>query len=67
VTSEKPSAAPAATSIDDPDVIETTIREAAQRNTKALREQQVPIAVEPPTAYGVQTVRAFSGCGRAPR
>jgi hypothetical protein len=47
VTSEK---APAA-SIDDPDAIATTVREGAERNTKALREQQVPIAVEPPTVF----------------
>jgi len=39
------------TSIDDPDAIETTVREAAERNTKALREQQVPIALEPPTVF----------------
>jgi hypothetical protein len=38
-------------SIDDPDVIEKTIREAAERNTRTLREQQVPIAVEPPTVF----------------
>jgi hypothetical protein len=47
VTSEKTST----TSIDDPDAIATTVREAAERNTKALREQQVPIAVEPPTVF----------------
>jgi hypothetical protein len=38
-------------SIDDPDVIETTVREAAERTTKALRDQAVPIAVEPPTVF----------------
>jgi len=47
VTSETPSPA----SIDDPDAIETTVREAAERNTKALREREVPIAVEPPTVF----------------
>jgi hypothetical protein len=47
VTSETTST----TSIDDPDAIATTIREAAERNTKALREQQVPIVVEPPTVF----------------
>jgi hypothetical protein len=47
VSSEKTST----TSIDDPDAIATTIREAAERNTQALREQQVPIAVEPPTVF----------------
>lgn len=41
----------ATTSMDDPDAIATTIREAAERNAKALREQQVPIAVEPPTVF----------------
>ncbi|HEV2250686.1 MAG TPA: hypothetical protein VGT60_09285 [Candidatus Limnocylindria bacterium] len=39
------------TSIDDPDAIAATIREAAERNTKALRDQPVPIAVEPPTVF----------------
>jgi hypothetical protein len=39
------------TSIDDPDAIATTIREASERNTKALREQTVPMAVEPPTVF----------------
>ena len=39
------------TSIDDPDVIATTIRDAAEHNAKTLREQQVPIAVEPPTVF----------------
>jgi hypothetical protein len=47
VTSDKTST----TSIDDPDAIATTISEAADRNTKALREQQVPIALEPPTVF----------------
>ncbi|HEV2010202.1 MAG TPA: hypothetical protein VGS17_04155 [Candidatus Limnocylindria bacterium] len=47
MTSEKAST----TSIDDPDAIETTIREAAERNTKALRERKIPIAVEPPTVF----------------
>jgi tetrahydromethanopterin S-methyltransferase subunit A len=47
VTSEKAST----TSIDDPDAIAATIREAAERNTKALREQPLPIAVEPPTVF----------------
>jgi hypothetical protein len=47
VTSENASP----TSIDDPDAIATTVREAAERNTKALRDQQVPIAVEPPTVF----------------
>jgi len=51
VSSEKTPATPAATSIDDPDAIETTIRESAERNAKALREQQVPIALEPPTVF----------------
>jgi hypothetical protein len=46
-----PSEKTSTTSIDDPDVIATTVREAAERNTKALREQQVPIAVEPPTVF----------------
>jgi hypothetical protein len=41
----------ATTSIDDPDAIATTIREAAERNTTALREQKVPIAIEPPTVF----------------
>jgi hypothetical protein len=39
------------TSIDDPDAITTTVREGAERNTKTLREQQVPIATEPPTVF----------------
>jgi len=47
VTSETPPPA----SIDDPDVIETTIREAAERNVKALRERPLPIEVEPPTVF----------------
>jgi hypothetical protein len=47
VTSETTST----TSIDDPDAIATTIREAAERNTKALREQPVPMAVEPLTVF----------------
>jgi hypothetical protein len=47
VTSETPTPA----SIDDPDVIETTVREAAERNVKALREREVEIAVEPPTVF----------------
>jgi len=37
--------------IDDPDAIATTIREAAERTEKALRDRPVPIAVEPPTVY----------------
>jgi len=41
----------ASTSIDDPDAIATTVREAAERNAKALRERQVPIDVEPPTVF----------------
>jgi len=47
VTSETPSPA----SIDDPDAIETTVREAAERNVKTLREREVPIALEPPTVF----------------
>jgi len=47
VTSETTST----TSIDDPDAIAETIREAAERNTKALRERPLPIAVEPPTVF----------------
>jgi hypothetical protein len=47
VTSETPPT----TSIDDPDVIATTIREAAEASRKTIREQQVPIAVEPPTVF----------------
>jgi hypothetical protein len=47
VASEKTSS----TSIDDPDAIETTVREAALRNSNALRERQVPMAVEPPTVF----------------
>jgi hypothetical protein len=47
VTAEKTSTA----SIDDPDAIAETIREAAERNTNALREQTVPIALEPPTVF----------------
>jgi len=47
VTSEKTSP----TSIDDPDAIVATIREAAERNTKALREQEVPIVTEPPVVF----------------
>jgi hypothetical protein len=47
VTSEKPST----TSIDDPDAIATTVREAAELSRKTLREQQLPIAVEPPTVF----------------
>ena len=42
---------PAQASIDDPDVIETAVREAAERNAKALRERAVPIEVEPPTVF----------------
>jgi len=47
VSTEKTSTA----SIDDPDAIAETIREAAERNTKALRERPLPIAVEPPTVF----------------
>jgi len=47
VSSEKTST----TSIDDPDAIAETIREAAERNTKALRERPLPIVVEPPTVF----------------
>jgi hypothetical protein len=47
VTSEKPST----TSIDDPDAIAATVREAAELSRKTLREQQLPIAVEPPTVF----------------
>ncbi|HEY8830084.1 MAG TPA: hypothetical protein VIM83_05745 [Candidatus Limnocylindria bacterium] len=39
------------TSIDDPDAIAETIRDAAERNTKALRERPLPIAIEPPTVF----------------
>ena len=38
-------------SIDDPDAIALTIREAAERTEKALRERPVPIAVEPSTVF----------------
>jgi hypothetical protein len=38
-------------SIDDPDAIDATVRQAAERNTAALRERQVPIAIEPPTVF----------------
>lgn len=38
-------------SIDDPEAIATTIREAAERTEKALRERLVPIATEPPTVF----------------
>jgi len=51
VTAKKSSAKNATTAIDDPDVTATTVREAAERNAAALREQQVPIAVEPPTVF----------------
>jgi tetrahydromethanopterin S-methyltransferase subunit A len=47
VTSEK--ADP--TSIDDPEAIATSVREAAERSANALRERPVPIAVEPPTVF----------------
>jgi len=47
VSTEKTSTA----SIDDPDAIAETIREAAERNTKALRERPVPIEAEPPTVF----------------
>jgi len=47
VSSEKIST----TSIDDPDAIAETIREAADRNTKALRDRPLPIATEPPTVF----------------
>ena len=43
MTSETPS--------DEPDAIATTVREAAERMSAALREQRVPIATEPPTVY----------------
>jgi hypothetical protein len=51
MASDKTSASTSSTSIDDPDAIATTIREAAERNTKALRERPVPIAIEPPTVF----------------
>ncbi len=51
MASDKTPASTSSASIDDPDVIATTIREAADRNTKALRERPVPIAVEPPTVF----------------
>jgi len=38
-------------SIDDPDAIATTIREATERTEKALRSSPVPIGVEPPTVF----------------
>jgi hypothetical protein len=38
-------------SIDDPDAIAATIREATERAEKALRERPVPIAIEPPTVF----------------
>jgi hypothetical protein len=38
-------------SIDDPDAIAATIREATERTEKALRSSPVPIAVEPPTVF----------------
>jgi hypothetical protein len=38
-------------SIDDPEAIATTIREATERTEKALRERPVPIATEPPTVF----------------
>ena len=38
-------------SIDDPDAIAATIREATQRTEKALRDRPVPIATEPPTVF----------------
>jgi hypothetical protein len=47
VSSEKTST----TSIDDPQAIAETIREAAERNTQALRERPVPIETEPPTVF----------------
>ncbi|HVR88670.1 MAG TPA: hypothetical protein VHG53_03895 [Candidatus Limnocylindria bacterium] len=36
---------------DDADAIAATVREAAERNATALREQQIPIATEPPTVF----------------
>lgn len=39
------------TPADDPEAIATAVREAAERMSAALREQRVPIAVEPPTVY----------------
>ena len=45
MTSETPK------SIDDPDAIAATIREATERTEKALRAAPVPIAVEPPTVF----------------
>ena len=38
-------------SIDDPQAIATTIREATERTEQALRERRVPIATEPPTVF----------------
>jgi len=38
-------------SIDDPESIATTVREAAERNVKALRERPIDISVEPPTVF----------------
>lgn len=49
--SSHPMASQSGGSIDDPDVIATTIREAAERTEKALRDRPVPIEVEPPTVY----------------
>ncbi|HEX9268773.1 MAG TPA: hypothetical protein VF998_02910 [Candidatus Limnocylindria bacterium] len=36
---------------DDDEAIATTVREAADRNAKAIRETDVPIALEPPTVF----------------
>ena len=51
MTSEKTSPKTSPPSIDDPETIAITVREAADRNTKALRERPIDIAVEPPTVF----------------
>jgi hypothetical protein len=36
---------------DDPAVLADQIREAAEKNAAALRDREVPIALEPPTVF----------------
>jgi len=36
---------------DDPETLAEQLREAAERSAAALRDREVPIALEPPTVF----------------
>ncbi|HEY8657384.1 MAG TPA: hypothetical protein VIN34_11695 [Candidatus Limnocylindria bacterium] len=36
---------------DDPAALAELLREAAEKNAAALREREIPIALEPPTVF----------------